>query len=187
MSATMDYQMREDQRELVTKLWISDETTQGRPQLPPPAAALARDYLALLLVDDRAEVAHIDLLQEFYRTKFRYPLSRWFWQGEPRPPIEVAAGFRHSQFLPEATAQAVAERGHAVLSPDELAVLLLNPYALWDLADLISFLLPDYWRGRLHKVGLELMERHGLKIPIPGLDDVAAPASHQPVAKGKTA
>jgi hypothetical protein len=60
-----------------------------------------------------------------------------------------------------------------------LAVLLLNPYALWDLADLIDFLLPDYWLGRMEHVGRELMERHGLEIPIPGADEVPA-SEHKP-------
>jgi hypothetical protein len=175
MSATVDYQMTRDQRELLTNLRISDEATQGRPQLPAAEVALARDYMLLLLVDDRAEIAHIELLQEFYRARFRYPLSRRFWQGGPRPPLVVVAGFRHNQLLPEQTARAVAERGPDVLSPDELAVLLLNPYALWDLADLIDFVLPDYWLGRMDQVGRELMERHGLEVAIPGVDEATAP------------
>jgi hypothetical protein len=96
MSTTVDYQMTKDQRDLLTDLRISDEATQGRPHLPAEAVELARDYLSLLLMDVRAETAHIGLLQEFYRAQFRYPLSRRFWQGGPRPPLEVAAGFRHN-------------------------------------------------------------------------------------------
>jgi hypothetical protein len=141
--------MSGDQRDLVTKLWISDEGTQRRPQVPAEAVLLARDYLSLLLMEVKAEVAHIELLQELYRAKFRCPLSRWFWQGELRPPFTVAAGFRYYQLLPEEIARAVAERGPGVLSGEELAVLLLNPYALWDLADLINYLMPDYWEDCL--------------------------------------
>jgi hypothetical protein len=164
MSGIVDYQMTREQRELLTKLLTSDKATQGQPELPSEIVELARDYLSLVLVDARAEVAHIEQLQQFYRATFHYPLSRRFWLGEqwvpgsegtlasPYPPGEVAAGFRHNQLLPIQTAQAVAERGPGVLSPDELALLLLNPYALWDLADLIDFLLPRYWLGRMDQV-----------------------------------
>jgi hypothetical protein len=170
MSTLVSYQMAKDHRTLVTNLRVSDETTKGRPQLAPANVALARDYLSLLLVEDRAEIVHIHLLEELYGAKFSYPLSRAFWQGDPRPPMTAVPGFRHNQFLPEETARAVAERGADALSPDELAALLLNPYALWDLADLINSTFPEYWQRRLHQVGLELIERYGLNIPIPGAE-----------------
>jgi hypothetical protein len=170
MSTSVDYQMTKDQRELLTNLYRSDEATQGRPHLPPEKVEQARDYLALLLVESRAEFAHVDLLQEFYRAKFRSPLSRWFWDGGPRPRFEIAAAFRHNRFLPEEKARAVAEHGPRVLSADELAALLLNPYALWDIADLIRFSFPDYWLPRLQQVAQEHMERLGLDMSIPGID-----------------
>ncbi len=167
MSATVAYQMTSDQRDLLANLRISDEATQGQPQLPAEAVGLARDYLSLLLVDIRALIAHLESLQDLYRAKFRYPLSSRFGLEGPRPPLEVAAGFRHKQLLPEETVRAVAERGIGVLPPAELALLLLNPCALWDLADQIDFLLPDYWLKRMDQIGRELMERHGLEVPIP--------------------
>ena len=68
----------------------------------------------------------------------------------------------------------MAEHGPGVLSSDELAVLFLNPYALCDLADLIDFLTPEYWLERLGQVGQELIDRLGLHIPIPGLDEAPA-------------
>jgi len=166
------YQMTREHHDLVTKLYLSDEATQGRPKLPAETVELAREYLSLLLIEVRAEFVHDELLQELYRAKCRYPLSRWFCQGGPRPPLEVAAGFRHNQLLPEEIARAVAERGPAVLSADDLAVLLLNPYALYDLTDLIHFLFPDFWLGRMEQSGREYMERSGVNIPIPGLDDM---------------
>ena len=43
----------------------------------------------------------------------------------------AASAFRHHQLLPEDKALAVAERGPEALTADELATLLLNPYALW--------------------------------------------------------
>jgi hypothetical protein len=175
MRTTDAYQMTKDQRELVTKLLLSDEATQGHPQLPAQSSEPVRGYLSLLLMDVRAEIAHIELLQEFYRATFRYPLSRRFWSGEPRPLLAVTPAFRHNQFLPEETGRAVAERGLDVLSDDEVAILLLNPYALWDLADLIDFLLPTYWLDRMDQIGRDLMQRHHLEVAIPGVN--GAPAS----------
>jgi hypothetical protein len=50
--------------------------------------------------------------------------------------------------------------------------LLLNPLALWDLADRIDYFPPTpYWWQRMGTAGRELVERYGLKVPIPGLDD----------------
>ncbi len=62
-----------------------------------------------------------------------------------------------------------------MLSADELAALLLNPYALWDLSDLIERLAPAFWWPRIQQVAQEYVERHGLYIPIPGLDEGPAP------------
>ena len=62
-------------------------------------------------------------------------------------------GFRHSAVLEERLAQGVLEGGVDRLPDGELARLLLNPYALWDLADLISTLLPDYWLDRMEEQG----------------------------------
>ena len=75
MNTNSDYQMTPEQRELLTNLRLSDEATQGQPQLPARMVAFARDYLSLLLVDDRAEMAHVELLQELYQTPFSYPLT----------------------------------------------------------------------------------------------------------------
>jgi hypothetical protein len=171
MSLNGDYRMSEEDRELVTSLHASDEATQGRPQLPPEQVERAREYLALLVTAGEAEMVHLDLLQEFYRTKFRYLLERCFWQGGPRPQHQPGPGFRHNQFLPAEKVQAVAERGPGVLSPDELAELLLNPYALRDLADLIDYSYPDYWQPRLDQLARENWERYPYNIPIPGLDE----------------
>jgi hypothetical protein len=171
MSTTVDYQMTGEHRRLLTDLRLSDEATQGRPQLPDERVELARDYLSLLLTDVRAEMAHIDLLQEFYRTKFYYPLSRRFWDEGPRPSCEVGTGFRHNRFLPEEKARAVAERGPGILSSDELAELLLNPFALWDLADLIDCSAPAYWLPRMEQDAQENWERHRYNVPIPGVEE----------------
>jgi hypothetical protein len=171
MNPPDDYRMTEDQRKLLTDLYRSDDATQGRPQLPAEAVEQARDYLAALVVDGDAERAHITRLEELYRAKYCCPLERWFWQGEPRPPHEVALGFRHNRFLPEEKARAVAERGPGILSADELAALLLNPYAVRDLADLVEYLYPDHWAPLLRQKAQENWERHNYNIPIPGLDE----------------
>jgi hypothetical protein len=183
MSTTVGYQLTDEQRELVTSLYRSDDATQGQPQLPADQVERAREYLALLLVDGEAEMAHTALLKELYRSPFRYPLERPFWwEGPrdwswdpPRPPVKIAPGFRHNRFLSRETARAVAERGPGILSPEELAALLLNPYALWDLGDLIDFMRPDYWRESIERNAQEWWERSGMWVPIPGLDEQPPP------------
>jgi hypothetical protein len=161
-------------RDLLADLRREDERTNGRPTLPSQQVTRAREWLALLLLDGQALCRHAELLQTFYPGRFEPPASRRFRrEGEPQPRETAAASaFRHHQLLPEDRALAVAERGPEALTEDELATLLLNPYALWDLADLIDLILPDYWQERMAKVGQELMQRLGVEIPIPGENEL---------------
>jgi hypothetical protein len=159
-----------DARDLLADLRLEDDQTGGRPTLPPKHAGPARRWLTRILVDGQALCSHIELLQTLYPGRFQPPLSRRL-QPERGPRLREAAeatGFRHHQLLAEDRALAVAERGPEALTEDELAALLLNPYALWDLADLIDLLLPDYWQEQMAGVGEELMDRFGMEIPIPG-------------------
>ena len=174
-------------RDLLANLRVSDQQTNGRPELPPEQAQPARDWLCRILVDSRLLLAHLDLLQEFYGARFDSPLPRRFLgegglaveslrqagteraNGGEAPRGEGVTGFRHNGLLPEAEARAIAGRGPDMLADTELATLLLNPLALWDVADLINALLPEYWLGRMNEVGRQLMEEYGLKVAIPGL------------------
>jgi hypothetical protein len=91
-------------------------------------------------------------------------------EGDPLP-TEQPSQFRHRQRLTAEKSFAVAEQGPEVLSPGESACLLLNPYALYDLADFIIWRLPDYWRAAQEEDARDYCERHNIHIPIPGLDE----------------
>jgi hypothetical protein len=162
-----------DERNLLADLRLADEETNGRPTLTAEQASRAREWFTRLMVDGRSANGHIQLLQEFYQGTFAPPsLPRWLCREGPPPArrTDPNAGFRHYQLLPEEKALAVAERGPEALTDEELAVLLLNPFALWDLADLILTLLPRYWMDIFGAVGKEEMERLGRELPLPGID-----------------
>jgi hypothetical protein len=158
-------------RNLLSDLRLADEQTNGRPTLTTEEMILARNWLSRILLEGQALCYHVQLLQEFYRSQFEPPsLPRRLWI-EGLPPLRrtsAAAGFRHYQLLPEDKALAVAERGLEALTDDELPVLLLNPFALWDLSDLINTLMPPRWLDLMSEVGRELIERYELEIRIPG-------------------
>ncbi len=48
--------------------------------------------------------------------------------------------------------------------PVEVRVLLLDPFALGNLSDLIDHLLPDYWMVRMEESGRRLMTEFGIEI-----------------------
>jgi len=163
-------------RDLIVNLCVSDQETNGQPLLPPAEGDRVRDYLSRLLVDFRALTAHVQLLQEFYQATFHAPLPRLGWINgqQPLDHATPARGFRHNQLLPEDKAQAIAKRGVGsdVLSNQDLAVLLLNPAALWDVHDLIEATWPQTWVQRMDEVGWDLMtemEELGLDLSIPGV------------------
>jgi hypothetical protein len=162
----------EPERHLLGALHHSDTQTAGRPTLPAEQVEAARNWLGRILVDSGRLAAHIDLLRELYGATFRYRPPRRDWPGdEPAPQVEPSPQFRHNQPLPESQARVIVEQGPDSLSGTELAALLLNPYALWDLADLIDVTLPDYWLDRVEPVGQELIAEYGLDTSIPGVED----------------
>ncbi len=172
-----------DERNLLADLRLADKETNGRPTLPAEQVNLARQWFTRLMVDGRSMNGHIQLLQEFYQGTFAPPsLPRWLCREGPPPPrrTDPSAGFRHYELLEEDKALAVAERGSEALTDDEMAVLLLNPFALWDLADLILTLLPPYWSNVFGKVGKEEMERLGRELPLPGIDYIPSEPESQP-------
>jgi hypothetical protein len=152
-------------RDLIADLRQSDEQTGGHPILSPDQVSTARTYLEQLLLDTGDRFGqHIATLEKLYRARFVAPLPRSWRLGVDVPAPQPAAEFLHSAVLPEALALAVAEGGVDRLAVDELASLLLNPYALWDLNDLINTLLPDYWLGRMEKVGAQLASESGIDL-----------------------
>lgn len=172
MASAAPTQVPNEQRDLIVNLFISDNETGGQPALKPEDVAPAREWLVRVLLEYDCLLAHIDLLQELYRAKFRYPRPRWdrAW-GEPPPPADPNTPFRHHQLLPGTKARTVGEKGPDVLDDNGVAALLLNPFALCELAEVIHEVDGDFWCERMDKLGRELMEREGLEIPIPGEDE----------------
>jgi hypothetical protein len=124
---------------LFDSLCALDDETNGRPGVTEANRAQALAGLERLLVDVPALDEHIRRLQKrFGRT------------------------FRHQTLLAEERAEQVVSEGAGVLSNDELAVLLLNPIALRDLAFRIGEELPDYWLERMSEVGRQAMQAEGV-------------------------
>jgi hypothetical protein len=166
--------------QLIADLHHSDEQTGGHPTLSAAQVGQARAYLEQLLLDlgDRFQ-QHIAALERLYGASYRAPLPRSLRGGENPPAPPVPSEFRHSAALAEPLARAVAEGGVDRLPESDLAQLLLNPHALWDLDDLINSLLPDYWLRRMEEVGLQLARESGID-PYEGFeaivgDDAVAP------------
>ena len=165
MKPAATYEVPQADRALLEELHASDRETGGRPRVPSNLVESARDYLSVVVLDFEAQAAHLRLLEEFYQTKFDNPgLSRRLMEGQPVYRIEAAAGFPHKQVSKQA--EDVAQHGPTVLESHELAELLLNPLALWDLADLIDFRQPGYWLQRMEEVGRTLMTKSGLGVSI---------------------
>jgi hypothetical protein len=139
---------------------LSDEKTLAR----------ARAWLTRLLVDVRTLTAHTDWLCEAYQATFRPPLPRRLLDGcEPRQP-ESGACFPYHLLPPEHRIAQIVKEGVAQLPADEVAALLLNPCALWDLSDRINIELPEYWWPLAGEVGKEMAQDWGIVLRIPGVD-----------------
>jgi hypothetical protein len=150
-------------RELIVALRLDDQS--GRPLAPATAdIGLLRAHLERVLVDTVLRQQHTELLKDLYRGPFRAPCPRRDLPegARPEPPAETV--FRHHRLLPEPLALAIGRHGLDALPSDELARLALNPYALWDLADLIEETLPDYWLDRMEDRGGELMRELGITL-----------------------
>src|SRR5262249_21624742 len=70
--------------------------------------------------------------------------------------------------------------GLGALDDPAVARLLLNPFALCDLQDLLAVRLPDAWLGLMGQVGRELMDRHGLEVSRPAKQVRPARGRHTP-------
>jgi hypothetical protein len=141
-------------------------------KLAPHDWPWAAGYLDRVLLGGAMLGRHLAHLEKLYQAEFRRFPSR-----RDRTPEQVAVPggpnvrFRYRDLLPEDQALAIVERGpdalcdRAVFQEEkdvQAARLLLNPYALWDLADLIDALLPDYWLDQMTahapEVGIDLSD-----------------------------
>ncbi len=127
----------DDARELIDYLYIEDERTHGQPSLPADRLDLARDWLVRIVFQRTDRLAHVEELKRRYRSS-------------PRRGTGAGRGsiFRHHELLGEAKALALSQNGPITLDSHELARLLLNPFALLDLTDLVEATLPAAWLDR---------------------------------------
>lgn len=137
--------------ELLRRLYESDRHSQGRSQLPPATGEQARAWLRRTLVEFDSLDEHIALLQKLYGSSFQYPRPRRD-RGRLPQPAEASADstFAHAELLNDETVTSILDAGIDTLPDDELARLLLNPYALFDLFDCIDDVQPDYWIDAIH-------------------------------------
>lgn len=146
--------------------------TRSRPQLPRSAITAikampeprlsdedrpsALRWLERILVDFDALDEHIAFLQELFGLPFTYPRPRRdAWTMEEIGPPAEAAAFPFNRLLDHDLIVAVADEGVNALQTysngrghsarDELAELLLNPYGLYDLFDVLDELQPEHW------------------------------------------
>jgi hypothetical protein len=170
--------------QLIADLYRSDEQTGGRPTLSADQVGPARAYLEQLLLDlGNRFPQHLAALERLYGASYRAPLPRSLRGGETLPAPAVPAEFRHSAALAEPLAQAVVEGGVDRLPESELARLLLNPHALWDLDDRIATAMPDYWLRRMQDVGIQLARESGID-PYEGFEAVVGDAPAAPEGQG---
>jgi HEAT repeat protein len=127
---------------LVDSLCALDDATNGHPQVPEANRPQALAGLERLLLDLPTLDEHTRRLQKRF-----------------------GRSFRHQGLLPEEQVERVVSEGAGVLSSGELAVLLLNPIALRDLAFRINEFpetVPDSWLDRLSEVGRQVMQAEGV-------------------------
>lgn len=136
---------------LLNSLFESDRESNGSPTLLPEHREQALRWLRRSLIDFDSLDQHIGQLQRLYQSRFRYPRPRRD-RGNLQLPVEPPqdSAFRHAGTLPDEKVTAILDKGVDGLSNDELARLLLNPRALFDLFDCIDELQPDYWIEAIH-------------------------------------
>jgi len=138
----------------------------------------ARRWLERILVDPFARAAHTDWLRDAYAAQFLPSSPRRLLHGTEPRRAEPDSRFPHRDLLPSSIIEAVLQTGVAALDGPAVSRLLLNPYALWDLSDLIWDRLPDHWLPAMDKVGNDLIREYDMDIPLPGSE--ATPLNGDP-------
>jgi hypothetical protein len=176
--STLTYAIPAEEKDLLLNLRIVDEQHHrpGDALADEKQLDRARGWLTRILLDVRARVAHTDWLCEAYQAKFRPPLPRRLCDGLTPPRPEPSSRFRYYALLDESQAVQILSEGVGGLPASEVAQLLLNPYATWDLADRIDAELPEYWLPLMDQVGEEMGRDLGIEIALP---DVDAPNADQ--------
>jgi hypothetical protein len=143
--------------------------------VPPEDDAPARDWLTQVLLDVDARQAHLAKLKVGYNGKFRLPRPHWDRPCGERLVPDPASGFRWFDLLPDEKARPLLDGGPAVLDPEELARLLLNPFGLCDLAERIDAELPPWWLEKMDARGKAWLKEHGIRLWPPRLETEPPP------------
>jgi hypothetical protein len=117
----------------------------GAAQVAAERREVAVTWLTQALLDFESLKRHIDLLSSLHDEPFRVPQPRrdsWI-DTRAEPPPQTA--FRFSQPLADELVVRIMDDGIGCLDATQLAELLLNPYALYDLHDVIDDTLPATW------------------------------------------
>lgn len=136
---------------LIKRLYASDRESGGAPAIQAGERDQALDWLRRALVEFDSLDQHFGLLQKLYASPFQYPRPRrdaWNLQQPVEAPSK--SSFTHATELDDELVTAVLDKGVDCLSDDDLAQLLLNPFALFDLFDCIDDVQPDYWIDAIH-------------------------------------
>ena len=182
---------------LVRAVFASDQATNGQPVLPQESEPRRKllDWTRRILVDYPSLDEHIRFLQELYQSPFCYARSRGDRSAGMSEKQPDDNRFRYTDCLADETIVAVADQGlDGFANPDtEIARLLMNPYALFDLHDALNELYPEAWYGVMHEVGRELVMREtgtehfrpGPPVPKPEPRDLPVPSGLE-VPPGKS-
>jgi hypothetical protein len=163
-------------RDLLTNLIILDRQT-GQPSVPPTDDAAARRWLIHILLDVISRKAHVEKLKVGYGGKFRIPRPHWERPYEDRIVPDPASGFQWFDLLPEDKLRQLLDQGPSpgVLDSTELARLLLNPFALWDLAERIDAELPPWWWREMDAEGKASLKESGIRLRWPEFEAERTP------------
>lgn len=140
---------------LIRHLVELDHESDKRLTLEPGHKREGLAWLQRVLVDYDALKRHVELLQQLYDSPFRFPRPRRdCWSAEQlEPTIPEDNRFPRTHRLDDAQVLRVVEEGIEALDDHQLASLMLNPYALFDLFDVITELYPDQWTAVMNQVG----------------------------------
>jgi hypothetical protein len=132
------------------------------PTVPESERESAIGWLRCVLVDFTALNKHVALLQQLYgNPPFCFPSPRRDG-GYRRAAAPPALGFRFTAVWPQERIEPILDGGPGVLKNQELGELILNPYALADLHDVISELAPETWLPTIHEVCRQMTQLEGV-------------------------
>lgn len=142
---------------------VRERVDSAKAGVTPDRLALVQEFLVILMVDSlRGLIPHVRLLAQLTSRKFVPPLSRRMAKLGAKPLPEDPASPHRTLTVEQVVA--VGERKWAAFEDRELfpegpeaalASLLVNPLALWDLADWIGYEMPDAWMPDFEETRVE--------------------------------